>query len=270
MRPFLAIAVLVFGVLASASSEADTVLVTGSDRGIGLELVKQYAEMGWTVIATARKPAKAKELKELAAKNSKVAVEKLDVVKEGDIKALAGKYRGKPIDLLINNAGILGDGRTQTLGGFNLATFETVMNVNLYGPLAVSQAFLENVIASKQKKIVTITSGIISATGRPPAYLDSNGYFNLTYYRASKIALDFAMKGISEDIKSKGVLIASVFPGAVDTDMSKSILSEAERSKFVTPAVSASNVIKVIDGLTADTNGKVLSLTGKVMPVTLD
>ncbi len=209
-------------------------------------------------------------MKELAAKNPKVAIEKLDVVSEPDIKRLAGKYRGKPIDVLLNNAGILGDGRTQTLGGFNLATFQNVMNINLYGPLAVSQAFLDNVAASKQKKIVSITSGMISVVSRPAAYLDSNGHFNLTYYRASKIALDFAMRGLGEDIKSKGILVALVFPGAVDTDMSKSILDETQRAKFVTPSASASNVIKVIESLTADTSGKILSPTGKVMPVSLE
>lgn len=102
---------------AGNATEAATVLVTGSNRGIGFEFVRQYAERGWTVIATARDPSKAKELNELAAMHKNVAVEKLDIVNEVGIAAITRKYQGKPIDVLINIAAIVGDVKTQTLGG---------------------------------------------------------------------------------------------------------------------------------------------------------
>ena len=93
------------------AADSMVVLVTGSNRGIGLEFVKQYAAKGWTVIATTRSPDKADELKKVAASNKKVAIEQLDVADNASVDALAAKYKGKPIDLLINNAGITGDFR---------------------------------------------------------------------------------------------------------------------------------------------------------------
>src|SRR5688500_848269 len=96
-----------------------TVLVTGSNRGLGLEFVKQYAERGWDVIATARDPDSAKELRELAAKNSKITIEKLDVLDTVAIKALAKKYQGRPVDIILNNAGVLGDMKAQALGSLD-------------------------------------------------------------------------------------------------------------------------------------------------------
>jgi NAD(P)-dependent dehydrogenase (short-subunit alcohol dehydrogenase family) len=118
---------------AAASPEsAGTVLVTGSNRGVGLEFVKQYAAAGWTVIATTRDPANAVELHELAASNARIAVEPLDVVDDESLSSLAAKYRDVPIDLLINNAGVLGDMQAQMLGSLDQAEFERVMTVNVY------------------------------------------------------------------------------------------------------------------------------------------
>ena len=106
-RLFLGTA-LALGLL-SSGAHASTILITGTNRGIGLELVKQYAEKGWDVIATARNPDKADELQALAKKHKKVVVEKLDVSDVKAIETLAAKYKGKPVDILINNAGTLGD-----------------------------------------------------------------------------------------------------------------------------------------------------------------
>ncbi len=105
--------------LSITSALAETVLITGTNRGIGLEFVKQYAERGATVIATARRPADAKELIALAAQHPNVTIEALDVTDVSAIEALAKKYQGKPIDILINNAGTLGDVPKQTIGGLD-------------------------------------------------------------------------------------------------------------------------------------------------------
>ena len=147
--------------VASAQKPAQpgTVLITGSNRGLGLQFAKQYAALGWTVIATARSPDSATELQTLAAKNRKVTIEKLDLLDTAAIKALAAKYDGKPIDLILNNAGVLGELDKQRLGSFDYPEFEQVMAVNVYGPLAVAEAFREQVAASTQKKIVSVTSG---------------------------------------------------------------------------------------------------------------
>jgi NAD(P)-dependent dehydrogenase (short-subunit alcohol dehydrogenase family) len=199
----------------TTSAFADTVLITGSDKGIGLGLAQQYAAAGWTVIATARHPDTAKDLKDLAAKNKNVTVEQLDVSSDADIKALAAKYKGKPIDVLLNNAGILGNPQDETLGTFNRKDFHDVMDVNTYGPLAVSEAFRDNVAMSKQKKIIAITSGIgsIGSTwriGKGPLF-----------YRTSKAALDMAMQSLGVDLKPQGIIVAVITPGSADTDMTK-------------------------------------------------
>lgn len=111
----------------AARNRTGTVLITGANRGLGLEFAKQYATAGWSVIATARNPDAASELRALAAKESRVSIENLDVLDTAAIEALAAKYRGRPIDVLLNNAGVLGDMKLQALGSFDYAEFEEVM-----------------------------------------------------------------------------------------------------------------------------------------------
>jgi NAD(P)-dependent dehydrogenase (short-subunit alcohol dehydrogenase family) len=149
------------------AQQPSTILITGSNRGLGLEFVKQYAAAGWNVIATARDVTGAKELRELVARYSRVTLEKLDLVDRAGIKALAAKYRGRPIDVLLNNGGLLGDMKAQQLGSLDYKQFEEVMAVNVYAPLAMAEAFQDSVAASTQKKIVSMTSrsGVISLPG---------------------------------------------------------------------------------------------------------
>ena len=236
---------------------AATVLVTGSNRGLGLEFTREYAERGWTVIATARNPEAAAELKALALKYQKIVIEKLDVADGPGIKALAEKYKGQPIDVIINNAGLLGDIRRQTLGDFDYATFQQVMGVNVYGALAVSEAFRDNVAQSEQKRIVAITSGagIISRGGGGPSF-----------YRASKVALNMGMKGLAHDLHDKGVIVGLVAPGAVDTDMLRELVGAERATKFLRPSQSVAGMIKVIDGLTQANSDKPLNYDGAVLP----
>ena len=108
-----------------------TILITGSNRGLGLEFTKQYAAAGWNVIATARDVTGAKELRALASGNPRITLEKLDLLDRPGIKALAAKYRGRPIDVLLNNGGLLGDMKAQQLGSLDDKQFEEVMAVNV-------------------------------------------------------------------------------------------------------------------------------------------
>src|SRR5690606_8425794 len=119
---------------------------------LGLEFARQYAARGWSVIATARNPQDADDLRDVAARLRSVTIERLDVTDIAAVKALAGKYRGRPIDLVINNAGVLGDLEAQALGSLDFAEFADVMAVNVYGALAVSEAFRNHVAASRHKK----------------------------------------------------------------------------------------------------------------------
>ncbi len=140
--------------------DAASILITGSNRGIGLGLAERYAEMGWTVYATARTPARADELNALAENYDNLTVDELDVTDDAEIEALAKKLEGKPIDVLINNAGILGDITKQNAQNIDYDEIKAIMDVNVYGPMKMTKAFLPHVKASEQKKILTMTSGL--------------------------------------------------------------------------------------------------------------
>jgi NAD(P)-dependent dehydrogenase (short-subunit alcohol dehydrogenase family) len=237
---------------------ATTVLITGSNRGLGLEFAKEYSERGWTVIATTRNPESATELKALAAKYPNLVIEKLDVLDQPGIEALAAKYQGRPIDILINNAGILGDLHGQTVGSLDYATFQQVMGVNVYGALAVSQAFRGNVARSEQKKIVAITSG--------SGVISRGGGSKMTFYRASKVALNMCMKGLASELHDQGIIVGLVAPGGVDTDMLRQAVGAERAAKALRPSQSVAGMIKVIDGLTQANSDKPLNYNGTVLP----
>jgi NAD(P)-dependent dehydrogenase (short-subunit alcohol dehydrogenase family) len=232
-----------------------TVLITGANRGLGLEFARQYATSGWTVIATARNPREATELRELAATTTRVTIEPLDMLDHGAIAALAARYAGTPIDLLINNAGIGGDPALQSLGSFDYELFEEAMAVNVYGPLAVSDAFLANVAASRHKKIVAITSGWgVFSLPRPPG-----PYF----YRASKAALNMAMHALATDLREEQIVVGLVAPGAADTALRRQLQGNTPAP---TAAESVTAMITVIDGLTLDNSAQPINFDGNVLP----
>ena len=258
MKRISTAALLVAIMIATATAHAATVLVTGSNRGIGLEFVRQYAADGWTVIATARNLDDAKELKELAATRKNVTLKTLDIIDEESVKALARDLKGKPIDLLLNNAGVLGDIPSQTLGGYKYAVFQQVMGINAFGALAVSEALRENVIASQQKKIVAITSGAGVISGKGPGG-------PLSFYRQSKVALNMGMRGIANDLRDQGVIVGIIAPGAVDTAMRREIVGD-KAINDQRPEVSVAAMRKVIEGLTMATSGQPLNYDGKELP----
>ena len=244
MKPVIA-ALCALVTSAAGGARATTVLITGSDRGLGLEFARQYAARGDTVIATCRHPEKAAGLQALASANKGVVLEKLDVSDDADIKSLAARYKARPIDILINNAGVLGAHEDQTLGTFSRKGFHEVMDVNSFGPLAVSEALRENVIASTRKKIISITSGAGSITlagGKP-----RRPY----YYQMSKAALDMGMRSLGADLKSQGVVVALVAPGRVDTEMNAAFRSDymSGTSPPARPAEAIAKVMAVIDRL---------------------
>ncbi|ARN73404.1 SDR family oxidoreductase [Oceanicoccus sagamiensis] len=238
--------------LLSAATVADTVLITGGNRGIGLEFVKQYADQGYTVIATARKPEKATELNALAKSNSNITVEKLDVTDHAAIDALAKKYEGQAVDILLNNAGISGGSDSQKLGSIDYAVYDKVMHVNVHGPMKMAEAFLPHVMASEQKKIIAVSSsmGSIKKT------------FGILYiYRSSKAALNMAYATMAKELRRKKVIVGLVNPGPTDTEFMLGV-----KGKLRDPAVAASDMMRNIDGLTIKTTGSFLQYNGKELP----
>lgn len=223
-----------------------TVLITGANRGIGLELSRQYAAAGWDVIACCRKPKEAGDLKAL---KGKVEVKTLDVAKPASIAKLAAVLKGRGIDVLLNNAGILG--RRVGFGKAETKEFLAVMQVNALGPLLMAESFWPLVRKSKQKKMVAITSGMGSiASG-------ANG--GSYAYRSSKAALNMVMKNLGNDLSAKGILTAAISPGWVKTDM-------GGKSAPLAVQDSAAGIIKVIAGLDPAKSGGFFNYNGDTIP----
>lgn len=222
-----------------------TVLVTGANRGIGLEFVRQYASDGAKVIACAREPDKAKELKQLAA-NGDIHLHPLDTSDFKACAALGKQLAGEPIDILVNNAGYYGP-KKQSADEMDFDGWAYTFAVNTMGPLALSQALRENLKRGGEKKIVTITSGLGSTATTEGGYLA---------YRASKAAVNNVMRSLSVDWRKDGITVAVFSPGWVRTDMGGA-------SAPLSPEQSVSGMRKVIAGLTASDSGKFLSWNGE-------
>jgi len=227
-----------------------TVLITGANRGIGLEFVRQYAADGDRVIAGARHPGDAKELIDLATKSKgQVTLHPLDVASGASIAHLAGELGDTPIDILINNAGVYG-GDHQTAHNLDYETWARTLTVNSIGPVRVLLALLPNLKKGKDKKAVAITSGMGSTTNHDGSAL---------IYRSSKAALNNAMHGLALALKPEGITIAMLHPGWVKTDM-------GGRNASLTPDVSVSAQRKLIAALTTKDSGRYLAYDGREIP----
>jgi len=237
----------------AAAPEPPTLLITGANRGIGFELARQYAARGWHVIATARRPQEATKLKALADGNPRLVVEALDVTDHAQIDALAAKYRDRPIDVLINNAGISGGHENAKFGRMNYEAYYKVHAVNVVGPVKMAEAFLPNVAASTQKKIISITSaqGSIAKT-----------WGCCYFYRSSKAALNMMMRNIALELKPKGITVGLVSPGFVKTDMTAAF----DLPMMITAQQSAAALIGVIDGYDLSKTGTFIEHDGSDVP----
>jgi NAD(P)-dependent dehydrogenase (short-subunit alcohol dehydrogenase family) len=226
-----------------------TVVVTGANRGIGLEFVRQYASAGAKVIACARDPHHAEALKELAAANTMIDVRPLDVSDFTACAALGRELAGEPIDILINNAGTYGPKR-QDADDMDFEEWAHTLAVNTMGPLALSQALHGILKRGREKKLITITSGMASTATTEGGYLA---------YRASKAAVNNVMRNLSVDWRKDGIIVAVLSPGWVRTDM-------GGQGAPLSPEQSVSGMRKVIAGLTLADSGKFLNWDGGERP----
>ena len=241
------------------AADAASILITGSNRGIGLGLAERYAEMSWTVYATARNPARAEELNALAAQYDNLTVDELDVTDDAEIAALASKLDGKPIDVLINNAGILGDIEKQNAQNIDYDEIKSIMDVNVYGPMKMAKAFLSHVKASDQKKILTMTSGLGSMT-----LTQRLGRFY--GYRMSKAAVNMAMRAMHADLKGEadGLVIGLIAPGQVQTEL---LFASGFRGPgSITVEESIDGLVGVISNITAENVGLPVNYNGQEIP----
>jgi len=215
------------------------ILITGANRGIGLELVRQYLARGDRVFAGVREPQRAEELKKLS---GKLVVVQLNVADENSIRSArdAVKRQTDRIELLVNNAGINPPYGEQKLGALKMETGMQVMRTNAVGPLIMVQEFLE-LLRKGTGKIASITSGWGSISG-------NDGSFPC-WYSGSKAALNMMMRSVAGEVGKEGMASVVISPGWVKTDMG----SDAAP---LSPEESVRGIIRVIDGLGAEDNGK--------------
>ena len=219
-----------------------TILITGTNRGIGLELARQGLARGWTVYGSARR-----EVTDKAAHicdHPQFHDLRFDVTDHDAVRAAAASI-SEPIDILINNAGIIGPERQATLD-MDFDGFTRTLAINTLAPLAVAQAFLPHLKRSKNPRILTISSQM----GRM-SYAKSDHIA----YRASKAAVNKVMQGLATDLAPQGVAVALVHPGWVRTDM-------GGQAADITPAESARGILKLADELTLEGTGKFTNWDG--------
>ncbi|MGD0189395.1 MAG: SDR family oxidoreductase [Rhizomicrobium sp.] len=224
-----------------------TILVTGANRGIGLEFVRQYGQTGNDVIACCRKPSAAVELRKIADQAKHVKLHTLDVADPESIRALKRELGDVPFDILINNAGV-GGPDPQTAEAIDYDQWLTTFRVNAMAPLIVAQAFHENLHRGQEKKLVTITSGLGSTENNT-----GGGWYG---YRASKAAVNNVMRGLAHDWAKDGIHVGIFAPGWVRTDMGGT-------SGPLSVEQSVKNLRVRIDELDARTSGHYLDHTGQ-------
>ena len=211
-----------------------TALITGTGRGLGKELARQYAAEGWKVIGTERRPQ---------------AAYRLDVTNRKDLSRLAKRLKGEPIDLLLCNAGIYGP-RGMQLGRLDYEAWMEVLRVNLLGPAALIEALADNVAASERKLIAVMSSRLGSIA-------EASGSSFL--YATSKAGLNALAKGLSVTLAGRSIIVVALSPGWVRTDMGGD-------NAPLTPEQSVRGLRKVIAGLSKTDSGKFLSHDGTEIP----
>ena len=228
-----------------------TILVTGANRGLGLEFCRQYAQEGWDVIACCRNPENATDLTNLASQHPTIQLETLNVADFDQIDALANKLSDEQIDVLLNNAGIYTDNKTNAFGQLDYQSWNTSLLVNTLAPVKMAEAFLTQVAASERKMIVNISSLMGS--------ISDNTSGGSLYYRSSKAALNAAMKSLAIELQNRAVGILTLHPGWVKTEMGgPNALIEANES--------IAGMRQVIADFTLTQSGGFIKYNGDVMP----
>jgi NAD(P)-dependent dehydrogenase (short-subunit alcohol dehydrogenase family) len=237
--------------MATVEHAMPSVLITGANRGLGLEFARQYLDDGWQVFAACRDQGSASDLRRLAdPSDDKLRMMALDVTDPMSIKATAEELEGQAIDLLLNNAGVMGAQR-QTIGNIDYEEWAKVLDVNTLGPMRVSEALVDHVARSERKLIVTLTSGMGS--------IADNTSRGSIAYRSSKAAVNMVMRSLAIDLAPRGITCVVVNPGWVLTDMG------GPHAKM-TPAESVRRMRDLIETLGPARSGRFFNHDGREYP----
>ena len=227
-----------------------SILITGTNRGIGLEFVKHYLKNNEKVIATCRNKNSAKDLLELKNTTSNLSLVELDVSNPNSINEFASKITDQPIDTFINNAGVFGP-RNNEFGNFNAKEWLDVFNINTIAPLLITQKILKNLRLGKNKKLVFISSKVGS--------IEDNNGGGMYIYRSSKTALNQVIKSLSIDFKDENFIAAALHPGWVQTGM-------GGPNALIDTKTSVKGMAKVIDNLVLKNSGRFYNYDGSSIP----
>jgi len=227
-----------------------TVLVTGTNRGIGLEFVEQFIKRGDRILTTCRSFETADDLRQLHMSYSDLHIFNVDVSDPESMVQFASQLAGEPIDIFVNNAGVYGP-KDVKLGDIDGPTWMDVLQVNTIAPLLMTQLLLENLKKGKHKKLVYLTSKMGS--------IEDNQGGGAYIYRSSKTALNQVVKSLSVDLAGDGFSVAVVHPGWVLTDM-------GGPNALIDTGTSVTGMLKVIDELTPATTGSFFNYDGTIIP----
>ena len=227
-----------------------SILITGTNRGIGLEFVKHYIKNNEKVIATCRNRNSAKDLLELENTTNNLSLVELDVSNPNSINNFTSKIAGLPIDTFISNAGVSGPKNIE-FGNFDAKEWLDVFNVNTIAPLLITQKILKNLRLGKDKKLAFISSKVGS--------IEDNTSGGMYIYRTSKTALNQVIKSLSIDFKEDNFIVVALHPGWVQTDM-------GGPNALIDTKTSVRGMTEAIDNLTSKNSGKFYNYDGSPIP----
>jgi NAD(P)-dependent dehydrogenase (short-subunit alcohol dehydrogenase family) len=229
-----------------------TTLITGANRGIGLEFSRQYAADGWSVLACSRNPGKSDELNKLAAQYPElIKVLALDVADHAQIERLAQELVDESIDLIINNAGIYPKSGVNSFGHIDYEEWMRVFRINTMAPLKMAEAFATQLTRGEHKTFVAITSKMGS--------IEDNSGGGSYLYRSSKTAVNMVVKSLAIDLQSAGIISIVIHPGWVKTDM-------GGPNALISAGQSISGMRQVISNLSMADSGKFFNYDGHEIP----
>ena len=228
----------------------ETVLITGSNRGIGLELARQYATQGWRVLACCRHPDQATALNRLGDKFPNITLHTLDVTRKDQVQNLAADLHDCPIDILFNNAGIYGPDDA-AFGNTDEARWLECLRTNVIAPMKMMEAFMTHIAASKHKLIAAMSSKMGS--------MADNGSGGSYIYRSSKAALNAVMKSAAIDLAPRRVKVAILHPGWVQTDM-------GGPGAEISAAESVGRMREILGTITPENSGTFFDIDGTTIP----
>ncbi len=230
----------------------NTVLITGANRGIGLEFARQYAADGWQVVACCRQPQQAEALNRLADQyKDRFSIHRLDVRELAETDQLSHKLQDLPIDILINNAGVYPHAQNGEFGRISYDDWMEAFRVNTFAPLKMVEALVEQIACSQLKIVATITSkmGSIADNQRGGSYI----------YRSSKAAVNMVVKSLAVDLQPRGIIAVLLHPGWVQTDM-------GGRGALISTKQSVTGMKSILGRVTHSDTGKFIAYDGQHIP----